>query len=89
MTLYRHYPSKDDLIVAYLRESNKVFWEHFEATTRDASTAREKLLAFFAALQDYVMDACLLWMSVPERGERISRERIYGTSSRHRAQAIG
>jgi AcrR family transcriptional regulator len=55
MTLYRHYPSKDDLIVAYLRHSNQVFWEHFEASTGDAPTAREKLLAFFAALRDYVV----------------------------------
>ena len=26
MTLYRHYPSKDDLIVAYLKDSNDLFW---------------------------------------------------------------
>lgn len=55
MTLYRHYPSKDDLIVAYLKDSNDLFWHHFEAITQDAPTAREKLLAFFTSLQDYVM----------------------------------
>lgn len=54
MTLYRHYPSKDDLIVAFLRESNREFWEYFEQSTNDAPTAREKLLAFFEALQSYV-----------------------------------
>ena len=54
MTLYRHFPSKDDLIAAYLRDSDRVFWEHFEANTRGA-TPREKLLAFFAALQAYVL----------------------------------
>jgi AcrR family transcriptional regulator len=54
MTLYRHYPSKDDLIVAFLRESNKGFWEYFERSTKDAPTAYEKLLAFFKALQIYV-----------------------------------
>jgi AcrR family transcriptional regulator len=59
MTLYRHYPSKDDLIVAYLRDSDRVFWSGFEAITGDAPTPREKLLAFFGALQSYVMsDAC-------------------------------
>ena len=53
MTLYRHYPSKDDLIVAYLEDSNDVFWNYFEQTIRDIPTPREKLLAFFQALQGY------------------------------------
>ncbi|HEU0297161.1 MAG TPA: TetR/AcrR family transcriptional regulator [Anaerolineales bacterium] len=54
MTLYRHYPSKDDLIVAYLKDSDKLFWNNFEQLTKDALTPRAKLLAFFQALQDYV-----------------------------------
>jgi AcrR family transcriptional regulator len=54
MTLYRHYPSKDDLIVAYLNNSNEIFWRNFEEITRDAATPREKLLAFFESLQEYV-----------------------------------
>jgi AcrR family transcriptional regulator len=54
MTLYRHYPSKDDLIVAYLKESNEIFWRNFDLVTKDASTPREKLLRFFQALQEYV-----------------------------------
>jgi AcrR family transcriptional regulator len=59
MTLYRHYPSKDDLIVAYLRHSHGVFWSNFEQITKDVPTARAKVLAFFKALQDYaVTPAC-------------------------------
>lgn len=53
MTLYRHYPSKDDLIVAYLKDSDAVFWSNFEQITKDAPAPREKLLAFFRSLQDY------------------------------------
>jgi AcrR family transcriptional regulator len=53
MTLYRHYPSKDDLILAFLQESNKEFWEYFDQSTKDATTARGKLLAFFEALEGY------------------------------------
>ena len=54
MTLYRHFPSKDDLILAYLRESDSDFWQYFEQSTQLAGSAREKLLAFFQALQNYV-----------------------------------
>jgi len=54
MTLYRHYPSKDDLIVAYLKNSDKTFWENFEELTKDAVTPRDKLLEFFKSLQEYV-----------------------------------
>jgi AcrR family transcriptional regulator len=54
MTLYRHYPSKDDLIVAYLADSHKIFWKNFEEVTKHASTPRAKLLAFFESLQEYV-----------------------------------
>ncbi len=59
MTLYRHYPSKDDLIVAYLRDSDDLFWRGFEQITATAPTPRAKLLAFFESLQGYVIsDAC-------------------------------
>lgn len=54
MTLYRHYPSKDDLIVAYLRDSDELFWRNFEEITKNAPTPRAKLLAFFESLQNYI-----------------------------------
>lgn len=54
MTLYRHYPSKDDLIVAFLNQSDADFWGYFEQATQDADTPRDKLEAFFLALQAYV-----------------------------------
>jgi AcrR family transcriptional regulator len=54
MTLYRHYPSKDELIVAFLKQSDREFWGYFEQSTGKATGARAKLLAFFRALQGYV-----------------------------------
>jgi AcrR family transcriptional regulator len=54
MTLYRHYPSKDDLMLAYLRDSNELFWRSFDRITEQAATPRLKLMAFFESLQNYV-----------------------------------
>ncbi len=51
MTLYRHFESKDDLIVAYLRETNAKFWEWFEQSTNEVDQPRDKLIAFFRALE--------------------------------------
>jgi AcrR family transcriptional regulator len=50
MTLYRHFPSKDDLIVAYLEESNRKFWAWFEAALGQGSP-RSQLLALFEGVQ--------------------------------------
>jgi AcrR family transcriptional regulator len=55
MTLYRHFPSKDDLIVEFLRHSDTEFWDHFKQSTSGVTTPRDKLVAFFAALQHYVL----------------------------------
>ncbi|MBI5670960.1 MAG: TetR/AcrR family transcriptional regulator [Chloroflexi bacterium] len=55
MTLYRHFPSKDDLIVAYLKDSNDKFWLWFnEAAAPFADQPAAQLLAFFRALEKLV-----------------------------------
>ena len=69
MTLYRHYPSKDDLIVAYLRDSDRSFWEHFDASIRAAATPREKLLGVLHCAAGVCPDACLLRLPISQRGE--------------------
>jgi AcrR family transcriptional regulator len=61
MTLYRHFPSKDDLIVAYLEDANRRFWQWFDAAAeRGGENPCSQLLAVFAGLQALVTaPACL------------------------------
>ncbi len=49
MSLYRHFPSKDDLIVAYLERSNERFWAWFENALGEGSP-REQLVRVFHEL---------------------------------------
>ncbi len=60
MTLYRHFSSKEDLIIAFLRASNEEFWTHFEYAIREAHAPREQLKAFFVSLQAYTTSAACL-----------------------------
>ena len=53
-TLYSHFPSKDDLILAALRHREQVVGEFFRAATdRHARRTKDGLRAFFAALKDW------------------------------------
>lgn len=53
MTLYRHFPSKDDLIVAYLEKSNQVFWERLEQQTSGIADPTEQLIAIFSGIEQF------------------------------------
>ncbi|HIK13812.1 MAG TPA: TetR/AcrR family transcriptional regulator [Leptolyngbyaceae cyanobacterium M33_DOE_097] len=52
-TLYRYFPSKDDLAVAYLEDRSQRFWELFEAVaTQHAGQPKQQLLAIFEWLDE-------------------------------------
>jgi AcrR family transcriptional regulator len=54
MSLYKHFPSKDDLILAVLRHREESVLEFFRsATERHAKKSKHPLRAFFAALKDF------------------------------------
>ncbi len=44
MTLYKHFPSKDDLIVAYLERSNMAWWTWVEETIKPFENQPKKQL---------------------------------------------
>lgn len=55
MTLYRHFPSKDLLIAAWLNRADAQFWGHFERWAGDVSLpARDRLIGVFAGLEKLV-----------------------------------
>ncbi len=53
-TLYRYFPAKDDLIAAYLEETNQRFWNWFDAAAAHGETPRDQLERVFEALQKLV-----------------------------------
>ncbi len=60
MTLYRHFPSKDALIAAYLERSNREYWEWLEREVGGSQEPRAKLLGIFEAVAKLATSAhCL------------------------------
>ncbi len=56
MSLYKHFPSKDDLILAVLKYREEKILEFFStAMERHEKRTRDRLRAFFAALRDWFM----------------------------------
>lgn len=56
ISLYRAYPSKDDLIVGYLRERDAAFWRVWDQAVASASEPREQLRAALAVLRDGIAE---------------------------------
>ena len=53
MTLYAHFPSKDDLVAAYLEDNDRRWREFLEGKLSDLDGPREKLLAVCDAYREY------------------------------------
>ncbi|AEI41095.1 TetR/AcrR family transcriptional regulator [Paenibacillus mucilaginosus] len=52
-TLYRHFPTKDELISAYLKAHDHHIWEHFdEAVAKHEGSPKDQLLALIDAIAE-------------------------------------
>jgi len=100
MTLYRHYPSKDDLIAAWLERADAQFTEHFERWAGPADRLpRERLLGVFAGLQKLVSSptclGCPFLLAASEfpepatRAHKVARRHKQRVRERLRAMAAG
>jgi AcrR family transcriptional regulator len=52
MTMYKHFPSKDHLIVAILERSGELYWEWFENTIHGITEPEQQLIAIFEAVAE-------------------------------------
>ena len=100
MTLYRHYPSKDDLIAAWLERADAQFTEHFERWAGPADApARDQLLGVFAGLQKLVSSptclGCPFLLAASEfpepatRAHKVARRHKQRVRERLREMAAG
>ena len=54
-TLYRYFPSKDDLVVAYLEINDRHYWRSFdEVVARSPNDPNQQLLAIFSWLDELI-----------------------------------
>src|SRR5512144_1927942 len=100
MTLYRHFPSKDDLIAAWLERADAQFSGHFERWAGPADQpARERLLGVFTGLQKLVSSptclGCPFLLAASEfpepatRAHKVARRHKQRVRDRLRAMAAG
>jgi AcrR family transcriptional regulator len=87
MTLYNHFKSKDELILAVLRRRDETFRNWFMRTVETSAEApRDRLLAIFDALEQWIRQegfcGCTFINATAEFGER--GDAIVGSCAEHK-----
>ena len=91
MTLYNHFKSKDELILAALRRRDETFRNWFMRTVEaSAETPRDRLLATFDVLEEWIRRkdfcGCTFINAAAEFGERA--DSIRGSCAEHKRLVI-
>ena len=72
-TLYRHFPSKEDLVLAYLQDRHAKVIEGLEATLARVASPRQQIAEIFERLTEKAEDpefrGCAFALAVAEHGE--------------------
>ena len=92
MTLYNHFKSKDELILAVLRRRDERFRNWFMRTVeRRAKAPRDRLLAIFDALGEWFAErdfsGCMFINASAEFADR--DDPIHGLSAEHKRLVLG
>lgn len=85
-TLYRHFPSKNDLVAAYLDERNERVLRSFKDALEAIESPREQIAAVFRMLFEKAdspdFRGCAFALAVAEHGES---ERVTSVARQHKA----
>ena len=92
MTLYKHFRSKDDLILAVLRRRDEEFRRWFQAEIESrAATPHERILAAFDVLEAWFKDpefnGCCFIHAAGEYGSKDNR--VHTAAAEHKARVLG
>ena len=89
MTLYNHFPSKNELIVAALKHRDQSWRAWFESRVNEvADTPKERLLAMFDVLQEWFVQedffGCAFINAAAEYGKEKESNKILDTIEEHK-----
>ena len=92
MTLYKHFRSKDDLILAVLRRRDEEFRRWFQAEIESrAATPHERILAAFDVLEAWFKDpefnGCCFIHAAGEYGSKDNP--VHTAAAEHKARVLG
>ncbi|MCR8694368.1 TetR/AcrR family transcriptional regulator [Rhodococcus pyridinivorans] len=75
-SLYRWFPSKDDLVLAVLQRRDGDFWAKWDSTAAQHPDPREQLDAQLAWIQDLAMRTDYPRLRIRQHGSGIRRRRV-------------
>lgn len=73
-SLYKHYPSKVDLLIAYLEKANEIYFSSLKALTDKYNTPKDKLLAFFDFHKQFQLEGDFLGCNFMKINAEIARQ---------------